>query len=145
MKHFLSFLLLVSLAFFSTPASADYFEEQILDSDPETSIIEDITLQSISLKEAKEMKRYTSTRSFINSIKTEAVKRFNDGTIPLYRRYDIITSLDSFVYTMNQYFLYQSRYEQTKNTLYKNTARSYLDDSRWAYSRLRASLKKSTY
>jgi hypothetical protein len=109
---------------------ADYFTEQITDADPETLIIQDIALNIVALKDIKEMNRYKNTEYFITSIKSEAIKRFDDGSIPLYRRYDIITNLDSFVYIMNQYFLYQKRYEQTKKNVYKDSARMYLEESK---------------
>lgn len=145
MKRLFSLLFFIPVLFSTTFTYADFFEEQIVRADPETAIIQDIALNNISLSESKEMNRYKNTSYFITSIKNESINRFNGGTIPLYRRYDIITSLDSFVYTMNQYFLYQKRYEQTGKILYKEGARSYLEDSKWAYSRLKAALKKSTY
>lgn len=144
MKRFLALLALFFVASSQVFAS-DYFEDDILGSDPETTILQGITLKPVALKDSVESKRYNSTAIFIFNIKTEAVKRFQDGTIPLYRRYDIVTSLDSFVYTMNQYFMYEQKYEQTKKVSFRDSARSYLQDSRWAYDRLKASLKKSTY
>lgn len=130
MKYLLSLLLLIATLFSTTLSYADYFGEEIIGADPETAIIRDITLNVVSLKDGKEMKRYNSTAYFVASIKNEAVNRFESGEIPLYRRYDIITSLDSFVYTMNQYFLYQKRYEQSKKNVYKESARSYLEDAK---------------
>lgn len=130
MKHFLSLILLIAALFSTTLAHADFFGEEIVGADPETGMIRDITLNTVNLKDGKEMKRYNSTAYFVASIKNEAVNRFESGEIPLYRRYDIITSLDSFVYTMNQYFLYQKRYEQNKKSVYKESARSYLEDAK---------------
>lgn len=130
MKRLFSLLFFISILFSTTLTYADFFEEQIVGADPETAMIQDITLNNISLSESKEINRYKNTSYFITSIKNEAINRFNGGTIPLYRRYDIITSLDSFVYTMNQYFLYQKRYELTGKILYKEGARSYLEDSK---------------
>lgn len=130
MKRFLSALFALSAVFFTSLVSADFFSEQIVGADPETAMIQDIVLNPVTLKDSKEMTRYKNAEYFITSIKNEAVRRFDDGSIPLYRRYDIITSLDSFVYTMNQYFLYQKRYEQTKKNVYKETARTYLGESK---------------
>ena len=144
MKRFLAWFLLFLITSSQVSAS-DYFKDDILGSEPETALLEEITLKPITLRGSAEVKRYKSTAILVSSIKTEAVKRFQDGTIPLYRRYDIVTSLDSFVYTMNQYFFYQQRYEQTKKASFRDSARSYLQDSRWAYDRLKASLKRSTY
>ncbi|MDD5376782.1 MAG: hypothetical protein PHH16_01565 [Candidatus Gracilibacteria bacterium] len=145
MKRSYSLILIILMGFSTTLVSADFFNEQILGSDPETAMVEDIALNNITLKDSKEITRYNNTTYFIAGIKAEAVKRFNDGTISYYRQHDIITSLDSFVYTMNQYFSYEKRYEQTGNDAYKERARSYLEDSRGDYARLRAALKKSTY
>lgn len=145
MKYLLFIILALSTLISITPTSADYFNEEIVGADPETGILQDIHLNAVHFRDSREVKRYNNTIYFVNNIKTEAVNRFDSGEIPLYRRYDIITNLDSFVYTMNQYFLYQKRYEQTKNAVYKENARYYLEDSKWAYNRLRASLKKSTY
>ena len=130
MKKILSFFLLCIFIWSSPLASADFFSEEIVGADPETAMIQEITLSTVNLKDNKEIKRYNSTVYFLRTIKTEAVKRFNDGSIPLYRRYDIITTLDSFVYTMNQYFLYEQRYEQSKKNVFKESARSYLEDSK---------------
>ena len=143
MKRFLALFALFFLTSSQVFAS-DYFEEDIVWADPETAILQEITLNPVVLKDATESKRYNSTAIFVYNIKTEGAKRFQDGSIPLYRRYDIIKSLDSFVYTMNQYFLYQKRYEQTRKTSMRDSAKSYLQDSRWAYDRLKSSLKKST-
>lgn len=107
-------------------------------------MIQAIKLNVVNLKDAKEMARYRSTAYFVTTIRNEAVKRFEDGTIPVYRRYDIITTLDSFVYTMNQHFAYQRMYEQTKKSIYKESARTYMDDAKWAYERLRFALRNST-
>lgn len=128
MKSIFSFLIFLLLS--TSITHADFFAEEIAGADPEVSMVQDIALSPLVLKDTKEMKRYNSTAFFINSIKTEAVKRFQDGTIPLYRRYDIVTSLNTFTYTMNQYFLYQKIYEQTKKNAYKESARSYLEDSK---------------
>lgn len=129
MKYFLSCIALLCVAT-SHAFASDYFEEDILGADPETAILQEITIKPMTLKDYAEMKRYNSTAIFVESIKMEATRRFQDGSIPLYRRYDIITNLDSFVYTMNQYFMNQKRYEQTKKTTFRDSARSYLQDSR---------------
>ncbi len=128
-KYVLSCMVII-LCLFTHIVHADYFEEEIVGADPETGMLQDIELHAIRFSSSKEVTRYNNTLSFINSIKTEAVKRFEDGSIPLYRRYDIITSLESFTYTMNQYFFYQSRYESTKKNVYKESARNYLEDSK---------------
>jgi hypothetical protein len=123
---------------------ADFFTEEIASADTEVSMLQDIVLTEVVLKDQKEMKRYTNTNLLITRIQEEAVKRFNDGKILQYRRYDIITSLDSFVYSMNQYFFYQKKYELAKKWVFKDSARSYLEDSKGAYSRLRSALKNSS-
>ncbi len=128
MKYFFSLLLLITTVLSIPFAYADFFEEQIVGVDPETALLQEIELNAVSLRDSNEARRYNNTVYFISSIKDEALNRFDNRTIPLYRRYDIITSLDSFVYTMNQYFLYQKKYEQTRKTLYKETARYYLED-----------------
>ena len=130
MKYLSSFLFFIYIAFSSTLAHADFFEEEMIGANPETALIQEIGINALSLSDSREMRRYNSAVYFVTSIKREAVSRFNDGIIPLYRRYDIITHLDSFVYTMNQHFLYQKRYEQTKRNVYKESAQSYLDDSK---------------
>ncbi len=130
MKNIILIVSMYTCMFFSPSVYADFFSEEILDANPEVVMIQDIQLNSITFVDSKEMKRYNNTVYFVSSIKTEAMKRFQDGTIPLYRRYDIITTLDSFVYTMNQYFLYQKKYEQTQKSVFKESARSYLEDSR---------------
>lgn len=130
MKYFFS-LFITTLIILSTPlASADFFEDQIIGADTEVTMIQAIKLNVVNLKDAKEMARYRSTAYFVTTIRNEAVKRFEDGTIPVYRRYDIITTLDSFVYTMNQHFAYQRMYEQTKKSIYKESARTYMDDAK---------------
>lgn len=130
MKYLYSFVLVLLIALLNNNAYADFFNEQIVGADPETGIIRDIYLNPVTLKDGKEMKRYNATAYFVTSIKNEAVIRFESGEIPLYRRYDIITHLDSFVYTMNQYFLYQKRYEQNRKDIYKETARDYLETAK---------------
>lgn len=130
MKYFLSLLFLISLASFVPFTHADFFEEQIVGTDPETAIIQEIGLNNVNLRDANETRRYNNTLYFITNIKNETIYRLSNRTIPLYRRYDIITSLDSFAYTMNQYFLYQKRYEQTGGIAYKETARYYLEDAK---------------
>ena len=108
-------------------------------------MIQEIGLNRMTFRDSRETRRYNNTVFFITSIKNEAVTRFEEGSIPLYRRYDIITQLESFTYTMNQYFFYQKRYEDTRKNVYKESARSYLEDSRGDYARLKASLKNSAY
>lgn len=143
MKRLSSLIVLVSIAF-AIPVHADYFSEEISGADPEVGMIREIAINPVTFKDGKEQARFEKTRTFVSAIQNEAVIRFEDGTIPLYRQYDIITSLDGFAYTMNQYFLYQKRYEQTRKAVYKESARSYLEDSKGAYARLKFSLKNST-
>lgn len=145
MKRFLSLTVLVSLFISALPAHADYFSEEIVGADPEVGMIREIVLNPVSFNDGKEQNRYNKTAAFVSAIENEAVTRFESGEIPLYRQYDIITNLDSFVYTMNQYFAYQKRYEQTRKNVYKESARSYLEDSKGAYARLKFSLKNSAY
>ena len=130
MKQLSSLIILISLLFSNTVTHADFFSEEIAGADPQVGVLQEIHLDSVSIKDSREIKRYNNTAYFIESIKTEAVARFEDGTIPLYRQYDIITNLDSFVYIMNQYFIYEQRYEKTRNNIYKESARSYLEDSK---------------
>lgn len=130
MKYLFSLIFLISIVSSTPLAYADFFEEQIVGTDPETAMIQEIGLNSVNLRDANEMRRYNNTLYFITNIKNETIYRLSNRTIPLYRRYDIITSLDSFVYTMNQYFLYQKRYEQTGGNAYKETARYYLEDAK---------------
>ncbi|MDD2916944.1 MAG: hypothetical protein PHH70_03835 [Candidatus Gracilibacteria bacterium] len=144
MKYLFSCICFLCVAV-SQVSAGDYFEENILESEPEMTMLQDIALNPVTFSDYTETKRYRNTSAFLFAIKTEAGKQFHNGSIPLYRRYDIITNLDSFVYTMNQYFFYQKKYEQTKKSVFKDSARSYLQDSRGTYDRLKASLKNSTY
>lgn len=130
MKRLYSLLLLVSVALSTPLASADFFDEQIVGADTEVALIQDIRINNVSLRDKKEVKRHDSVAYFVTSIKEEAVKRFNDGTIPVYRRYDIITSLKSFTDTMNQYFMYRKMYEQTKRPEYAQSARDSLEETK---------------
>lgn len=130
MKRFFSLLILISITLSTPLASADFFSEQIDGADTEVTMIQAIQLNNVSLRDSKEMSRYRSTTHLVTGIKDEAVKRFGDGTIPVYRRYDIITSLDSFVYAMNQHFAYQKMYEQKKKSIYQESARTYMDEAK---------------
>lgn len=98
--------------------------------DPEIIMIQDIKLTYVSFNENKEKARFNNTSYFITNIKNEAMDRYSGGIISLYRMHDIITNLDSFVYDMNQYFSYQKKYEQTRVSIYKESAQSYLEDAR---------------
>ncbi|OIP53629.1 hypothetical protein AUK10_02200 [Candidatus Gracilibacteria bacterium CG2_30_37_12] len=142
MKSFLSFFILTFLGFSYTSISADFFDQQIMMNDPEITLIQEITLNYVSFNNYQENIRYNNTSYFLTSIKNEAIARFQDGTIPYYRRYDIITHLESFIYDMNQSFLYQKRYEQTGKAIYKENAQGYLSDAKGAYSRLKDTLSK---
>jgi hypothetical protein len=130
MKYFFYLIILISFVFSNTITYADFFDEQITNGNPEVAMIQDIVLTHINLNESKEIARFNNTSYFITSIKNEAIDRYSNGSIPLYRMHDIITNLDSFVYNMNQYFSYQKKYEQTKKSIYKESAQSYLEDTR---------------
>lgn len=113
--------------------------------DPKITMIQDITLNYVSFNNYQEKIRYNNTSYFITSIKNETIARIQNGTISCYRWYDIITHLSSFTSTMNQYFFYQKRWEQTGDTIYKESAQNYLGDAKWAYSRLKDTLSKSAH
>lgn len=130
MKSLFSFLVFISVSLSSTFAHADFFDQQIMMNDPEITMIQDINLNYVFFNNYQENIRYNNTSYFLTSIRNEAISRFQDGTIPYYRQYDIITHLESFISTMNQYFLYQKRFEQTGKIIYKENAQGYLSDAK---------------
>lgn len=145
MKHLSFFFLFTFLLSSVNFAHADFFEDQIIGVTTEIALLEEIKLTPVSFYNERTINQHSNTRYFIEGVKAEAIQRFENNTISLYRRYDIITHLESFTYDMNGYFLHQKRYEQTRNMLYKETALSYLEDSRGSYSRLKIALKNSAY
>lgn len=143
MKKILTIATLVC-AIFQMPISyADYFESQVLGTDVEVSLLENIHVDAVSFRNARENMRNNSVRAFVASVKKETIRRTREGEISFYRQYDIINGLGTLSYNMNKYFLYQKLYENTGANSYRETALEYLKETRPAYSILQEALKKS--
>ena len=135
--------ILILLATLSPLVHADFFEDSVLGTTVEDSLIDQINLTYYTFRSSAENTRFANTVRFVTEIKNETKRRSQDGTISLYRHYDIIHNLDALVHTMNQYFTFQKRYEQTRRSVYRDTALEYLNESRSDYERLRGTLMRS--
>ncbi|MDP2103315.1 MAG: hypothetical protein Q8K26_00145 [Candidatus Gracilibacteria bacterium] len=135
--------ILILLATFSPLVHADFFEDAVLGTAAEDSLIEQISLTHYTFRSPAENARFANTTRFVTEIKNETKRRSQDGTISLYRRYDIIHDLDALVHSMNQYFTFQKHYEQTRRAVYRDAALEYLNESRSDYERLRGTLGRS--
>lgn len=143
MKYLSRFIILLSLLTLFPVVHADFFEESVLGTSVEATLIDQIVLKEYTFRSAAENTRYTNTLKFVAGVKDEAKRRFQDGTIPFYRQYDIIHDLDALVYSMNEYFFFKRQYERTNIAAYKEFAIGYLSDARWDYIRLKDTLKQS--
>lgn len=135
----------ILLSFFVTSplVHADFFEDAVLGTEAEDVLIDQINLTYYTFRSSAENTRLANTARFVTSIKEETKRRSRDGAISLYRRYDIIHDLDALVHSMNQYFTFRARYEQTRRAVYQDAATEYLAESRADYERLRGTLGRS--
>ncbi len=122
MKKIISLCVLILSLGYSAISYADFFESNVLTSDAEIAQIEAINIRTVSFSNNRENWRLESAQRFLNGVKAEALTRIEDGDIPFYRQYDIIQSLSSLAYNMNQYFFYQKLSERTGKAIYKETS-----------------------
>lgn len=137
-------VILIFIATLSPLAHADFFEDAVLGTEAEDVLIDQINLTYRTFRDPTTNARFAATVRFVTSIKEETKRRSREGIISLYRRYDIIHDLDALVYSMNQYFAFQKRYEQTRWAAYREAALEYLGTSRSDYERLRGTLGRSS-
>lgn len=122
MKKIISLYILVLSLGYSAISYADFFESNVLTLDAEIAQIEAINIKTVSFSNNRENWRLESAKRFLDGVKAETLARIEDGSIPFYRQYDIIQSLSSLAYNMNQYFFYQKLSERTGKAIYKETA-----------------------
>lgn len=138
MNRYLAGILAISALVSTQAASADFFLDRVADSSPERARMENLTLGSYSFRNGNYASSYRDSLYFISSVKSEAVRRYEDGRISGYRYADTMNELENLVYSLENYYASLSSFERTGRRTYRDLAMANLVDARASYARLKA-------